>query len=71
MRVQIMVVFTFLVAEGFLHCSDVIAQFQQVRGRAMPDRVAGGMLRDASLSHCGLHGPLREEGVDLGLGCLD
>ncbi len=54
-----------LVAEEFLHGPDVVARFQQMRGEAVPERVAGGMLWDPGLAHRGLHGPLDEGLIDM------
>jgi hypothetical protein len=54
-----------LVAEEFLHGPDVVARLQQVRGEAVLEGVAGRMLWNAGLAHCGLHGPPDEGLIDM------
>jgi len=46
------------VTEEFLHCSQVIAVFKQVRGKAVPKGVHCGRLRDTGLFRSPSEGPL-------------
>ena len=39
------------VTEQFLHRANVVPGFQQVRGKRVPEGVAGGRLRDSRLTH--------------------
>ncbi len=48
-----------LVAQQFLHGSDVVAASKQMGGKAMPQRMCLGVLRYAGLFHRGLEGPLK------------
>lgn len=50
--------FHVLVAEQFLDGSDVIAVFQQMRGKRVSERVAGGALHNPRFSHGFLDGAL-------------
>ena len=47
-----------VVTEELLHGADVVAVFEEMRGERMPQRVAGGPLVNASLTHGVFHCPL-------------
>ena len=47
-----------LVAEEFLHSTDVVAVFEQMCGEAVPERVATRSLRNADASDRQFHGVL-------------
>lgn len=47
------------VAQQFLDRSDVIAVFQKMSGKAMPERVAAGWLHNARFEPRFLKGPLQ------------
>ena len=54
-----------VVTEELLHGADVVAVFEEMRGERMPQRVAGGPLVNACLTHGIFHGPLDRAFVNM------
>jgi len=56
------------VAEQLLHGADVVAVLEQMRGEAMPQRVAARRLREAGPVHGTLDGALHDLQSRVGIG---
>ena len=54
-----------IVTQEFLHGAKVVAVFKEMPGERMPQRVAGGPLVNACLTHGIFHGPLDRAFVNM------